>query len=74
MRYDSLYGANCMTAQKFDGVDKINLKVVERESELNYGVVSCWVRGKVDRADFPVIEAWCRYFGVKPGDILTLED
>ena len=63
-----------LTAQKFGGVDKINLKVVERETGLNYGVVSRWVRGKVDRADFPILDAWCKYFGVGVGDILVYED
>lgn len=62
-----------LTAARFGGTDKINLKEVERETGLNYGVVSRWVRGKVDRADFPILEAWCKYFKVDVGDILRYE-
>lgn len=59
-----------LTAAKFGGVDKINLKEVERESGIGYPVVSRWVRGKVDRADFPILEKWCQYLDCQPGDIL----
>lgn len=63
-----------LTAKKFGGADKINLMDVQRETGLNYPVVSRWVRGKVDRADFPILEKWCKYFGVGVGDILVYED
>jgi DNA-binding Xre family transcriptional regulator len=63
-----------LTAAKFGGVDKINLKEVERETGLGYPVVSRWVRGKVDRADFPILERWCKYFGVPVGEILVYKE
>jgi DNA-binding Xre family transcriptional regulator len=63
-----------LAAEKFGGKENINLKEIERETELNYGVVSRWVRGKVDRADFPILEVWCKYFKVGVGEILEYKE
>lgn len=59
-----------LVAKKFGGADKVNLSDVERETGLTYSTVSRWYKGRVDRVDFPVLEVWCKYLNVKPGDIL----
>lgn len=62
-----------LVADKFGGEEKINLKEVERQTGLNYGVISRWIKGRVDRADFPILEAWCKYLNVGVGDILVYQ-
>lgn len=62
-----------LVANKFGGEEKINLKEVERQTGLNYGVISRWIKGRVDRADFPILEAWCKYLNVGVGDILVYQ-
>lgn len=63
-----------LAARKFGGVKQINLKQIEKDTDLTYVTVRSWVKGTVNRIDFSTLEIWCKYFGVKPGDILTLED
>lgn len=63
-----------LVAAKFGGADKINYTQIETETAMNYRTVTSWVKGHVERADFDVLAKWCNYLGVKPGDILTLED
>lgn len=53
---------------KFSG--EVNITRVQEETGLNYGTVSRWLKRRVDRADFPVLEAWCKYLNVQVGDIL----
>ena len=62
-----------LIAEKFRDEGKINLKQIQRETGMDYGVISRWVRGKVDRADFPILEAWCRYLHCTVGDILVYQ-
>lgn len=59
-----------LVAEKFGGKGNINLKQIERDTGLNYATVASWVNDEVKRVDFPTLETWCKYFGVKPGDIL----
>lgn len=60
-----------LVAAKFGGAERINLTQVQLDTRLNYATVSSWVKGEVTRVDFPVLEAWCKYLSVQPGDILT---
>jgi DNA-binding Xre family transcriptional regulator len=62
-----------LVAAKFGGEDKINLSEVERDTGLTYSTVSRWVKNRVDRADFPILEVWCKYLGVGVGDLLVYE-
>jgi DNA-binding Xre family transcriptional regulator len=59
-----------LVAERFGGAEQVNIMQVQREIGLPYATVSRWVRGKVDRADFPILEKWCEYLGVGVGDIL----
>jgi len=59
-----------LVAAKY-GDKKINLKEVEAATELDYRTVSAWMKNRVTRADFPVLEKWCNYLGVDVGDILV---
>ena len=61
-------------AQKFGGAEQINMKQIEKDTDLTYVTVRSWVKGTVNCIDFSTLEIWCNYFGVKPGDILTLEE
>lgn len=62
-----------LVAAKFGGVENINLSRVKEATGLNYATVSAWVNDEVKRADFPILERWCEYLGVQPGDILVYE-
>jgi DNA-binding Xre family transcriptional regulator len=59
-----------LVAEKFGGKDKINIAKVERDTGLNYRTAMAWVKGRVERADFPTLEAWCNYLGCEVGDLL----
>lgn len=60
-----------LVAQKFGGEDKINMKEVERATGLTYRTVFAWMNDRVTRADFPILQVWCKYLGVGVGDILV---
>jgi len=59
-----------LIAAKFGGVDKVNLKDVERGTGLPYATVYAWWRERVTRADFPVLVKWCQYLGCEVGELL----
>ena len=63
-----------LVANKFGGADKVNLSDVQRDTGLTYSTVSRWVKDRVDRVDFPVLETWCKYLNVQPGDILIFQE
>ena len=63
-----------LVANRFGGKDKINLTEVQRQTGLNYATVSDWVKGRVERADFPILAKWCFYLGVGVGDILEYRE
>lgn len=56
------------------GEKKVNLKEVEASTELDYRTVSAWMKNRVTRADFPVLEKWCKYLNCNVGDILVYEE
>jgi len=56
--------------KKFPRRRKINLRKVQQETGLEYSTVARWVNGEVTRADWPVLEAWCKYLGVGVGELL----
>lgn len=58
---------------KYEG-KKINIKRVSEETGLSYPTTHEWLRGIVRRVDIEVLEKWCKYLGVQPGDILTYEE
>lgn len=60
-----------LVAQRFGGADKINKSEVQKDTRLTYSTVTRWIDGEIDRVDFPVLEIWCEYLGVEPGDILV---
>jgi len=62
-----------LIAQKFGGGENVNLMEVQRQTGLNYSVVSRWYRDRVDRIDLPVLEVWCQYLNVGVGDILVYQ-
>jgi DNA-binding Xre family transcriptional regulator len=60
-----------LVAEKFGGREKVNLTRVQEETGLNYGTVLSWMKGHVNRADFNILEVWCKYLGVGVGEILV---
>lgn len=62
-----------LVAAKFGGMENVNLSEVQRETGLQYQTVSRWIKNRVDRADFPMLEVWCKYLGVGVGDLLVFE-
>lgn len=59
-----------LVAEKFGGKDKVNMSQVQRETGLEYQTVLRWMKSRVDRADFPVLDVWCAYLKVGVGDLL----
>lgn len=55
---------------KFGGSEKVVLQQVAHDTRLTYSTVTRWAKRRVDRADFPILEVWCRYFGVGVGEVL----
>jgi DNA-binding Xre family transcriptional regulator len=62
-----------LVAEKFGGADKVNISAIQKDTRLTYSTVARWVKNEVDRFDAPALEAWCKYLGVQPGDILVYE-
>jgi DNA-binding Xre family transcriptional regulator len=62
-----------LLAEKFGGADKVILQRVAQDTRLTYSTVSRWAKRDIDRADFPILETWCKYFGVGVGDILVYQ-
>lgn len=60
-----------LVAEKFGGADKVNVSQIQKETLLTYSTVRRWVKNEIDRYDAPALQAWCKYLGVQPGDILV---
>ena len=39
--------------------------------EVQPATVSAWLKRRVDRANFDILDKWCEFFGVGVGDILV---
>ncbi len=65
-----------LVAAKWGGESHINVKRVSDETGINYPTTYAWLKGKksVDRVDLGVLEKWCKYLKVQPGDILVYEE
>lgn len=63
-----------LVAAKYGGNDKINITEVSANSGISYPTTHEWIRGKVLRIDLNILEKWCKYLGVQPGDILVYEE
>lgn len=67
-----------LVAAKWGGADHINVRKVSEETGINYPTTHAWLRGKkgrtIDRVDLSVLEKWCKYLGVQPGDILVYKE
>lgn len=55
------------------GDNKVNLMRVTEETGLTYSTVHRWAHNRVDRVDFPVLVAWCKYLNCEVGDLLTYD-
>lgn len=62
-----------LVAKKFGGDDKINIQEVSGEVGLSYPTTHEWIRGTVLRVDLKILNKWCKYLKVTPGDILVYE-
>lgn len=64
-----------LLAARFGGADKVNMSEVQKDTRLTYATVHKWVKGNptATRIDSGALEAWCKYLGVQPGDILAYE-
>lgn len=56
------------------GKQKVNLTRVMEDTGLTYSTVHRWAHDRVDRADFPVLDAWCKYFSCDVGDLLVFSE
>lgn len=59
-----------LLAVKFGGKKKIILQRVAQDTRLTYSTVLRWAKQDITKIDAPVLETWCKYFGVGVGDIL----
>lgn len=62
-----------LVAQRFEN-GEINISKVQEATGMTYRSVSDWVKGRVTRVDLDVLEKWCKYLKVQPGDILVYEE
>lgn len=53
---------------------RVNLSEVQKDTRLTYSTVYRWMYGEISRFDTPALEAWCKYLGVQPGDILQYKE
>lgn len=63
-----------LVAEKFGGKEEINYTRIAEATGLTYATVTSWVKGHVNRADFPVLAKWCKYLDCQVGDILVYEE
>lgn len=56
--------------KKFRYRRRINIRQVERETGLEYSTCARWLKSRVTKADWPVLEAWCKYLDCGVGDLL----
>lgn len=54
--------------------EKVNINQLHRDTKMTYRSISDWVKGRVTRIDMDVLDTWCKYLGVQPGDILVYEE
>ncbi len=53
----------------------IPIAEIARDTGIARKTLLAWANNTVTRFDAPVIDAFCRYFGVKPGDLFEfIED
>ena len=62
-----------LLAEKFGGKENLNLKQIQNETGIAYSTVNAWAKGRVDRFDLEMIEKWCDYLEVDPGQLFTRE-
>ena len=49
---------------------KLPYRVIAAETGVSTSTITAYVRQTVNRFDAQTLDAFCRYFGVQPGDIL----
>ena len=52
----------------------ISIAEIAQDTGIARKTLMAWANNTVTRFDAPVIEALCRYFNVKPGDLFELVD
>lgn len=62
-----------LVQKKYKG-ERVNISEVSEDTGLSYPTTHEWLRGIVRRVDLDVLEKWCKYLGVQPGDILVYEE
>jgi DNA-binding Xre family transcriptional regulator len=62
-----------LLAEKFGGKENINLTQIQMDTGIAYSSVSAWAKGRVDRFDLNIMEKWCDYLNVDPGQLFTRE-
>ena len=53
---------------------RISYRAIAQETGLSLATVTAYASGTNTRYDGPTIEAFCRYFGCQPGDILVYSE
>lgn len=53
---------------------RIAISEVAKETGIARQTLQAWENNTVTRFDVPVMDALCRYFGVKPGDLFEFID
>lgn len=61
-----------LIAERFP--DGVNISQLHRDTKMTNRSISDWVKGRVTRIDLDVLEVWCKYLKVQPGDILIYEE
>lgn len=63
-----------LLAEKFGGADKVIMQRVAQDMKVTYSVVLRWNKRDIQKVDMPILEKWCKYFGVGVGEILEYKE
>ena len=53
---------------------KLTYRTIAKETGLTTGALTAYFNQRVKRFDAPTLEAFCRFFGCQPGDLLIFSD
>jgi putative transcriptional regulator len=53
---------------------RLTYRTIAQETGVSTGTLTAYVNQRVNRFDTPTLEAFCRFFGCQPGDLLVFSD
>lgn len=60
--------------KEFREARKLTYRTIAQETGVSTGTLTTYINQRVNRFDAPTLEAFCKFFGCQPGDILVFTD